>query len=334
MLTCWGGGRLCPSILVLYILLYVCVGVKIGGKVYDHKTAKFGLQPGDHDYVRTAPSAIAVPIKACVPIEADLTGKIALIERGGEECYFVDKTYRAVEKGAVGVIIGAEKPETKLLTMFAKDNTHPDIKIPAIFVEYNTFQVLAQLEGNNVTMSQEGEQESFYDPLHWEFAKNFLVLLPIIFIVACCTYFVLKYIKRAVGFLRRTENTRRLPTISYNPGDIHNINCCICIEDFEPNETTKVLPCGHGYHPACIDEWLTEHSDLCPMCKRSIFSEPTHPLSTPRGRCERCFNCCPSNLFRSTTPSTNYSSESESLLFGGWGPRLLSSPETNAVQAV
>jgi len=315
MLRYWGRGRLCPSVLVLYTLLYVCVGVKLQGKVYYHKTAKFGPQPGEYDL--TESSALAVPIKACVPIEENLEGKIALIERGGEGCYFVDKTHRAQEKGAVGVIIGAEKEATKLLTMFAKDNSQHKIDIPAIFVEYDTFQILSLAVGEKVTMNQEGEQESFYDPLQWDFAKNFLVVLPIIFIFICCAYFVFKYIKRAVAFFRRTENARRLPTIKFKTGEIHNNNCCICIEDFETNELTKVLPCGHGYHPACIDEWLTDHSDLCPMCKRSIFCEPTHTVTGPSLR-ERCLSCCPSNLFRSSTP----------------GPRLLSSPDTNAVQAV
>lgn len=313
-----GRGRLCPSILItISTLLYVCGGVKLKGTVYDQKTAKFGPQPGDYDL--TAPSALAVPVEACTTIEEDLTAKIALIKRGGVECYFVDKAWHAQQAGAVGVIVGAVSRNTKLLTMFAKENSPNEITIPVVFVEYDTFEALSQEVGQDVTMDNEGEQENYYDPLHWEFAKSFLVVLPIIFIAACCCYVLMKYLKRIVAGFRRTENARRLPTIKYKAGDIHNHSCCICIEDFETNESTKVLPCGHGYHPPCIDEWLTDHSDLCPMCKRSIFSEPTHPLGTNNTCWERfraMFNG--SRLRAGTNP----------------GPRLLSSQEQNVVQAV
>jgi len=314
-----GGGRLCPSILVFFTLLYVIGGVKLGGTVYEQKTAKFGPQPGNYDL--NAPSALAVPIDACNEIKEDLSGKIALIDRGGTACYFVDKTWHAQQAKAVGVIVGAVKPDTALLTMYAKDNSPHNIDIPAVFVTKKTMDKLKENVGAEVTMSEEGEQESYYDPLHWEFAKSFLVVLPIIFIAACCCYMILKYVKRAIAAFRRTENARRLPTVPYKQGEIINHSCCICIEDFEQNESTKVLPCGHGYHPACIDEWLTDHSDLCPMCKRSIFLEPTHPMGT-RSRCDRIkafFNCrywCPN--MRRRTP----------------GPRLLSGQEQNAVQAV
>jgi len=317
MLNNRGRGRLCPSILVFFMLLDVSGGVKMKGTVYEQKTAKFGPQSGHYDLTR--PSALAVPIEACATIEEDLTGKIALIKRGGVECYFVDKTWNAQQAGAVGVIVGAVNRNTKLLTMFAKDNSPHDISIPAVFVEYDTFEALSQNVGTNVTLNKDGEQESQFDPLHWEFAKSFLVVLPIIFLAACCCYMILKYIKRVIAAFRRTENARRLPTVPYKQGEIHNHSCCICIEDFEQNESTKVLPCGHGYHPGCIDEWLTDHSDLCPMCKRSIFSEPTHPLGSNASRCDRIkamFNWCPT--MRRRTP----------------GPRLLSNQEQNAVQAV
>ena len=46
--------------------------------------------------------------------------------------------------------------------------------------------------------------------------------------------------------------------------------CAICVEDFEEGDTARILPCNHYFHPKCIDPWLTNHSSLCPLCKRRV----------------------------------------------------------------
>ena len=46
--------------------------------------------------------------------------------------------------------------------------------------------------------------------------------------------------------------------------------CAVCVEDFEEGDTAQVLPCNHYFHPKCIDPWLTDHSSLCPLCKRWV----------------------------------------------------------------
>ena len=45
-----------------------------------------------------------------------------------------------------------------------------------------------------------------------------------------------------------------------------NINCIICMENFNENELVKQLPCGHVFHGECIDQWLGEQKN-CPFCK-------------------------------------------------------------------
>lgn len=48
--------------------------------------------------------------------------------------------------------------------------------------------------------------------------------------------------------------------------------CPICLDDFESSITTiRELPCGHIYHPECIDSFLTLNSSLCPLCKKSVL---------------------------------------------------------------
>ena len=48
--------------------------------------------------------------------------------------------------------------------------------------------------------------------------------------------------------------------------------CPICLEDFISGSTTiRELPCGHIFHPECIDSFLGNNSSLCPMCKKSTL---------------------------------------------------------------
>jgi hypothetical protein len=58
--------------------------------------------------------------------------------------------------------------------------------------------------------------------------------------------------------------------------------CMICEEDYEIRLTIiRELPCGHIYHPDCIDEYLSSNSSLCPLCKASML---------PKGYCPEITN--------------------------------------------
>ncbi|KAK7959762.1 uncharacterized protein PG986_004616 [Apiospora aurea] len=41
--------------------------------------------------------------------------------------------------------------------------------------------------------------------------------------------------------------------------------CSICTEDFHTGDKLRKLPCGHLFHPACLDPWLCEQSRTCPL---------------------------------------------------------------------
>jgi hypothetical protein len=54
-------------------------------------------------------------------------------------------------------------------------------------------------------------------------------------------------------------------------------SCHICLEDFvHLSSIIRELPCGHIYHPDCIDDYLSRISSICPICKASML---------PRGYC-------------------------------------------------
>lgn len=63
------------------------------------------------------------------------------------------------------------------------------------------------------------------------------------------------------------------------------VACIICLDDFQPESSVRVLPCGHIFHAECIDEWLlAKHHFSCPLCGKSYLPDgmvlPTEPRPT------------------------------------------------------
>lgn len=47
-------------------------------------------------------------------------------------------------------------------------------------------------------------------------------------------------------------------------------NCNICTEEIDSNKMHRELPCKHVFHPECVDKWLLERDDKCPMCREPV----------------------------------------------------------------
>lgn len=58
---------------------------------------------------------------------------------------------------------------------------------------------------------------------------------------------------------------------------ISNELCSICLDDFVHGEVVNVLPCGHGYHPDCIQPWLLHRAPYCPLCKKDVRQPAPNP---------------------------------------------------------
>lgn len=41
--------------------------------------------------------------------------------------------------------------------------------------------------------------------------------------------------------------------------------CAVCTEDFVDGIEVRELPCGHIFHPHCIDPWLLSFAATCPL---------------------------------------------------------------------
>ena len=50
-------------------------------------------------------------------------------------------------------------------------------------------------------------------------------------------------------------------------------NCTICLDNFELNQGYRTLHCGHSFHKKCIDKWLREGSQECPICRANAWEK-------------------------------------------------------------
>ncbi|KAK1970596.1 hypothetical protein LY78DRAFT_677565 [Colletotrichum sublineola] len=77
---------------------------------------------------------------------------------------------------------------------------------------------------------------------------------------------------------RRGSQNSATSTVATN----YQPQCHICLEYYVDRASIiRELPCGHIFHPECIDEFLGLNSSLCPICKRNML---------PRNYCPKISN--------------------------------------------
>ena len=73
------------------------------------------------------------------------------------------------------------------------------------------------------------------------------------------------------------------------------MGCRICLDAYTPDERPAALPCGHVFHHACLQDWLTTRThgavpSGCPLCKAPATLAD---LERPRRRYEPRANAVP-----------------------------------------
>jgi E3 ubiquitin-protein ligase ATL6/9/15/31/42/55 len=79
---------------------------------------------------------------------------------------------------------------------------------------------------------------------------------------------------------------RALPVYSDCGCAKYQLDCAICLSEFEEREAVKVIPfCKHVFHPVCIDTWLSSHL-TCPVCRSTRFLDGGS-LGVKQERCDQ-----------------------------------------------
>lgn len=112
-----------------------------------------------------------------------------------------------------------------------------------------------------------------------------LLLLFGICLCLPCVLILLRILAPSPG--ATTEQISELPEFPYDPAtfnmtpeqleagerpqytDADRPSCAICMEEYQPGEMIREMPCNHFFHGSCSDRWLRINS-TCPMCRASI----------------------------------------------------------------
>ncbi|RVD82871.1 uncharacterized protein DFL_007282 [Arthrobotrys flagrans] len=67
------------------------------------------------------------------------------------------------------------------------------------------------------------------------------------------------------------DDDEPMPTLPADMANSCGDTCAICIDNLEDSDDVRGLTCGHAFHTACIDPWLTARRACCPLCKADYY---------------------------------------------------------------
>jgi len=77
--------------------------------------------------------------------------------------------------------------------------------------------------------------------------------------------------KQALSKLKKFKMSEKYFKKNKN-GQTEQPTCCVCLSDIVLNEETLLLPCGHMFHPKCINDWF-KNNNTCPVCRFELKTE-------------------------------------------------------------
>ncbi|CAL5203853.1 unnamed protein product [Lathyrus oleraceus] len=84
----------------------------------------------------------------------------------------------------------------------------------------------------------------------------------------------LKFIEEKNPTIRYTKKWNKKPLL------LLNMDCSVCLCDFEEGEKVRRLKCKHAFHKDCLDKWLQDYLATCPLCREQVL--PEHVVSKHR----------------------------------------------------
>ncbi|KAF1797689.1 hypothetical protein FB192DRAFT_1290541 [Mucor lusitanicus] len=58
-----------------------------------------------------------------------------------------------------------------------------------------------------------------------------------------------------------------IPVTQWSNQDIKDEQCLVCLDEFAFKQPVRVLKCHHVFHRECVDRWLCEAHNSCPVCR-------------------------------------------------------------------
>ena len=273
---------------------------------HDIRPAKFGPVLSSADTFYKQRLVRAQPFDGCSSLlNADLSGTIVLIKRGS--CVFRDKVAFAQHVNASAVIIMDNTHREHWHIIMAADPGPEEIKIPSVFISFDSGQQLLKLL-NSVDLKEDehrivhhhhhhtttvglessmrkiqnesGTEEEIRISIDLQSSAIYHIAIPYLqeFIVQlawkCGLYAlvltVLFFGLNRMGDWERQVQMKLLPQHVMKKSEPEE--CIICLEEYQTNvDMVKTLPCGHEFHAHCIDQWFQSKHIRCPLCNQQAF---------------------------------------------------------------
>ena len=75
------------------------------------------------------------------------------------------------------------------------------------------------------------------------------------------------------------EQIKRIPKVKITQNHVEQqLQCTICMIEFNMGQNVKRLICGHYFHDDCVTGWLQRHG-TCPNCRRVLSNTRNHRLN-------------------------------------------------------
>jgi len=274
-------------ITLMLVILTECLGLILNNmdRTIYHMTANFGIQRSSPSYKRSAPLVLADPEHGCGDLlnESELDGKIVLVKWGKCSCF--NKSVNVFNYGGKGIVIG-NNPGSGLIRMEKEGSETEDVGIPSVLISNLDFKevrsIITQQTSMDVVATLSANEEWIDDSATKSLARAFtymMLILPSTWTMLVLLWACFSLLKRRV----MQRQVREIPEIIFSSDmleaeslkkkHIMNSSCPICLVDFEEQTRIKLLPCDHGFHPECIEPWIGERSDSCPICRQSVMDK-------------------------------------------------------------
>jgi hypothetical protein len=69
---------------------------------------------------------------------------------------------------------------------------------------------------------------------------------------------------------RQARFNKAFPATSQTAA-VPRMQCAICIENLRPGNLKRRLKCRHEFHKSCIDRWIDEGANRCPLCNKACL---------------------------------------------------------------
>jgi E3 ubiquitin-protein ligase RNF13 len=189
---------------------------------------------------------------------------ISLIQRGS--CNFDVKVLNAQKSGYNACIVFDNQTDD-LIVMHGTQG----VSIPSVFVGKHSGQHLQQYS-NNTSIHIRIEESLPIKPYVYFLLMASIGLFGIFIGVSIVVInWACNRARRHKSLLSKRK-LKKLPIHRFKSGDVYD-TCAICLDEYVDGDKLRLLPCAHAFHCKCIDPWLTEKRNTCPLCK-DVVSRP------------------------------------------------------------